>query len=295
MSILEFTKMQGCGNDYIYTIATDRRPDDPGALSKRLSDRHFGIGADGLILLCASEVADVKMEMYNADGSRGAMCGNGIRCLARLAYESGVARKNPLAIETDCGTKTVWLKFDGSRVCGATVDMGAPILEGREIPTLTSGRVIDYRLEVAGQVEAITAVSMGNPHCVVFVNDYRVFKMSDSDFAVRGREFEHHPFFPRGVNTEFILAIAKDRLQMRVWERGSGETFACGTGACAALVAAALTQRSDRKAVVELRGGNLEIEWRDHGADSDHVFMTGDAVEVFRTRLEVGSSKILAL
>jgi diaminopimelate epimerase len=136
---------------------------------------------------------------------------------------------------------------------------------------------------------------MGNPHCVVFVNDYRVFKMSDSDFAVRGREFEHHPFFPRGVNTEFILAIAKDRLQMRVWERGSGETFACGTGACAALVAAALTQRSDRKAVVELRGGNLEIEWRDHGADSDHVFMTGDAVEVFRTRLEVGSSKILAL
>jgi len=295
MSILEFTKMQGCGNDYIYTIATDRRPGDPGALSKKLSDRHFGIGADGLILLCASEIADVKMEMYNADGSRGAMCGNGIRCLARLAYESGVARKNPIAVETDSGTKTVWLKFDGSRVCGATVDMGAPILEGRNIPTLTSGRVINHRLEVAGQVEAITAVSMGNPHCVVFVNEDWVFGLSASDFAARGREFEHHPFFPDGVNTEFVLPIAKDRLRMRVWERGSGETFACGTGACAALVAAVLTQRCERKAVVELRGGNLEIEWRDHGADWDHVFMTGDAVEVFRTRLEVGSSKILAL
>ncbi|HEY2663391.1 MAG TPA: diaminopimelate epimerase [Candidatus Binataceae bacterium] len=295
MSILEFTKMQGCGNDYIFTLATDRRPGDPAALAKRLSDRRFGIGGDGLILLCSSEIADLKMEMYNADGSRGAMCGNGIRCLARLAYESGVARKNPIAVETDSGIRTVWLKFDGSRICGATVDMGAPILEGRDIPTLAGGRVIQYPLEVAGKVETITAVSMGNPHCVIFVGDDSIFKKSDSEFAALGREFERHPFFPDGVNTEFVLPIAKDRLRMRVWERGSGETFACGTGACAALVAAVLTARAERKATVELRGGNLEIEWRDRGADSDHVFMTGDAVEVFRTRLEVGSSKILAL
>jgi diaminopimelate epimerase len=295
MSILEFTKMQGCGNDYIFTLATERRPNDPAALAKRLSDRHFGIGGDGLILLCASEIADLKMEMYNADGSRGAMCGNGIRCLARLAYESGVARKNPIAVETDSGIRTVSLSFDGGRVCGATVDMGAPILEGRDIPTLASGRLIHYPLEVAGKVEAITAVSMGNPHCVVLVSDDSVFKKPDSEFAALGREFERHPFFLGGVNTEFVLPIAKDRLRVRVWERGSGETLACGTGACAAVVAAALTERADRKATVELRGGSLEIEWRDRGADSDHVFMTGDAVEVFRTRLEVGASKILAL
>lgn len=298
MSILEFTKMQGCGNDYIFTLATDRRPDNPPALARRLSDRRFGIGGDGLILLCGSEVADVKMEMYNADGSRGAMCGNGIRCLARLAYESGVARKNPIAVETDSGIRTVWLQFASNRISGATVDMGAPILEGRDIPTRASGRVIQYPLEVARKIETITAVSMGNPHCVVFVGDDSVFEKSDGEFAALGRPFERHPFFPDGVNTEFALPIARDRLRMRVWERGSGETYACGTGACAALVAAALTGHSERKATIELRGGSLEIEWREGGrgaTESDHVFMTGDAVEVFRTRIEVGSSRILAL
>ncbi len=289
---LEFTKMHGCGNDYIYLLATERRPTAPAALARRLSDRRFGVGGDGLIMLCPSERADVRMEMYNADGSRAEMCGNGIRCLARLAYERGLARRNPLTVETDCGVKTVWLKLEDGRVTAATVDMGEPILEGREIPALAAGRVVDYRLEVEGRPETITAVSMGNPHCVIFVNDEEVFGLGDERFAALGRRFERHPFFPRGVNTEFVLPLGRERLKMRVWERGSGETLACGTGACAALVAGVLTGRTERRAAVELRGGRLEIEWRERAEGAGHVFMTGEAVEVFRGRLEIDSSEM---
>jgi diaminopimelate epimerase len=233
------------------------------------------------------------MEMYNADGSRGDMCGNGIRCLARLAFERGLVRTNPMVVETDAGLKTVALRLEGRRVISATVDMGAPILEGRDIPVNADGRIIDYPLEVAGRRESITAVSMGNPHCVVFVGDDGVFKLQDRDFAVLGREFEHHPFFPRRVNTEFILATSRHHLKMRVWERGSGETWACGTGACAALVAAVLTNHCERTAMVELRGGNLEIEWRAEGADANHVFMTGNAVEVFNGAVELGADEMI--
>jgi diaminopimelate epimerase len=301
MRKLPFVKMHGCGNDYIYVVADRIRPADPGALSKRLSDRRFGIGGDGLIMLCPSKsadarikTADVRMEMYNADGSRGEMCGNGIRCVARLYYEISGGRKNPIAVDTDCGVKTIALKLEGGRPVAATVDMGEPILEGREVPADHDGRVIDYSLEVAGRVEKITAVSMGNPHCVVFVSDDGIFALDDAEFARLGRQFEHHPFFPRRVNTEFILPVARDRLKMRVWERGSGETLACGTGACASLVAAVLTGRADRKATVELRGGNLEIEWRERGPAANHVFMTGEAIEVFRGEVELDDGELVA-
>src|SRR3984957_13058639 len=293
MATLEFTKMHGCGNDYIYIVATRARPADPAALSIKLSDRHFGIGADGLIMLAPSSLADIRMEMYNADGSRGDMCGNGIRCVARLAFDRGLVRRNPMRIETDAGLKTVRLQLEGRRVTGARVNMAEPILDGREIPVNADGRVIDYPLEVAGRRESITAVSMGNPHCVVFVADDGVVKLQDRDFAALGREFEHHPFFPRRVNTEFILATSRRNLKMRVWERGSGETWACGTGACAALVAAVLTNHADRTATVEPRGGNLEIEWRADGPDANHVFMTGNAVEVFHGAVELGAEEMV--
>jgi diaminopimelate epimerase len=288
MATLDFTKMQGCGNDYIYVIAMRARPADPSQLSVGISDRHFGIGADGLIMLTPSTNADVRMEMYNADGSRGDICGNGIRCLARLAWERGLVRANPMLVETDAGLRAVELKF-----VSATVDMGEPIIEGRQIPVTADGRIIDYPLEVDGRTERITAISMGNPHCVVFVPNAAVFQLADLDFAALGRKFEHHPFFPKRVNTEFILPESRRHLRMRVWERGSGETWACGTGACAALVAAVLNDRADRKATLELRGGKLEIEWRESGPDANHVFMTGNAVEVFRGEIEVGDGEII--
>jgi diaminopimelate epimerase len=294
MPKLPFVKMHGCGNDYIYVVADRIRPADPGALAQRLSDRRFGIGGEGLIMLCPSADADVRMEMYNADGSRGEICGNGIRCVARLYYQVSGGRKNPIAVDTDCGIKTITLRIDAGAPAAATVDMGEPVLEGREIPVNMDGRVIDYPLDVAGRLEKITAISMGNPHCVVFADDDRIFGLDDAEFARLGRSFEHHQFFPRRVNTEFILPLARNRLRMRVWERGSGETLACGTGACAALVAAVLTGRADRNATVELRGGNLEIEWRESGAGRNHVFMTGEAIEVFRGEVELGDAELVA-
>jgi diaminopimelate epimerase len=293
MPTLEFTKMHGCGNDYVFVVADRVRPADPAGLSARVSHRRFGVGADGLILLAPSRAADVRMEMFNADGSRGDMCGNGIRCLARLAYERGLARRNPIRVETDSGIKTIELHFDDGRIAGATVDMGEPILDGREIPVDADGRVIDHPLSIDGRTERITAVSMGNPHCVVFVDGDSVFRLDDLEFAALGRKFERHPFFPRRTNTEFVLPLARDRLRMRVWERGSGETWACGTGACAALVAAVLTGRGGRRATVELRGGRLEIEWRAAGPGANHVFMTGDAIESFRGTIEVAADELV--
>lgn len=287
--------MHGCGNDYIYVVATARRPADPAALSRRLSDRRFGIGGDGLILLGRAERADVSMEIYNADGSRAEMCGNGIRCVARLAYEQGLAHGNPVMVATDSGLKRVWLEFDGTVARAATVDMGAPILEGPRIPAAAEGRIIAHPLAVDGTTWPITAISMGNPHCVVLVEDERVFALPEHEFAALGRQFEHHPFFPRGVNTEFVLIETPNRLRMRVWERGSGETLACGTGACAALVAVALNRRGGRQAQVALRGGTLGIEWRASGPDADHVFMSGEAVTVFSGQVELEAREMVAL
>jgi diaminopimelate epimerase len=295
MPKLRFVKMHGCGNDYVYLVADRMRPADPAALARRLSDRRLGIGGDGLILLCPSIDADVRMEMYNADGSRGEMCGNGIRCLARLHYETAGGHKNPLAVATDCGIKTVALTVSGSGPVAATVDMGEPILAGRDIPVDHEGSVIDFALPVAGGVERITAISMGNPHCVVFVTDDYIFGLDDREFARRGRLFEHHPFFPRRVNTEFVRPLARDRLKVRVWERGSGETLACGTGACASLVAAVLTGQADRRATVELRGGNLRIDWRESGTDANHVFMSGEAVEVFRGEIDLSDDELITV
>lgn len=295
MRKLPFVKMHGCGNDYVYVIANRVRPADPAGLARRISDRRFGVGGDGLIMLCPAANADVRMEMYNADGSRGEMCGNGIRCVARLCYETAGRHRNPLAVATDCGIKTVALSFGPDGRIAATVDMGEPILEGREIPVNHDGRVVDFPLRIGDRVERISCVSMGNPHCVVFVDDDRIFALDEQEFAGIGRQFEHHSFFPHRVNTEFVRPLERNRLQIRVWERGSGETLACGTGACASAVAAVLTGRTERRATADLRGGSLEIEWREGGAGADHVFMTGEAVEVFRGEIELHDDELIAV
>jgi diaminopimelate epimerase len=214
MPKLPFVKMHGCGNDYVYVVADLIRPADPAGFARRVSDRRLGIGGDGLIMLCPTTDADVRMEMYNADGSRGEMCGNGIRCLARLYYEAAGGHKNPITVATDCGIKTVALTVGGGPVA-ATVDMGEPILAGPDIPVDYNGPVIDFPLQVGGRVERITAVSMGNPHCIVFVADDQIFGLDDAEFARVGQQFEHHRFFPRRVNTEFVRPLARDLLKMQ--------------------------------------------------------------------------------
>jgi len=279
MARLPFVKMHGIGNDYVYVDCFAHRVLDPVALAQRISPRRTGIGSDGLILICPSTVADCRMEMYNADGSRGEMCGNGIRCVGKYVAESGLVRANPLRVETDAGVMTLQLELHNGRVAQVTVDMGAPVLDGPRIPVAAEGRVIDAPLEIGGQTYRITCVSMGNPHCVVFLPE-----VEDLDLERIGPSFERHAFFPRRVNTEFVRVDVPTRLRMRVWERGSGETAACGTGACAALVAAVLTRRAERRATLHLNGGDLDIDWR---AADDHVYMTGSADEAFRGEIEV--------
>ncbi len=281
MTTLPFTKMHGIGNDYVYVDCFENTVADPPALARQVSPRNPGIGSDGLILICPSDVADCRMEMYNADGGRGEMCGNGIRCVAKYAFDHGLTRSNPMRVETDAGIKDIQLHLEGDTVVQATVDMGEPILDGRAIPVDADGRVVAADLEVAGESVQITCVSMGNPHCVLFVDD-----VTSLDLPTIGPVYENHPFFPNRVNTEFVRVDSDTSLTMRVWERGSGETAACGTGACAVLVAAVLNGHSRRKATVHLNGGDLEIEWRE---SDDHVLMTGAAAEVFRGEIEVGS------
>jgi diaminopimelate epimerase len=278
MERLSFTKMHGIGNDYVYVDCMSRQIADPAALARRVSPRHTGIGSDGLILICPSSTADVRMEMYNADGSRGEMCGNGIRCVGKYAYDHGLCRRETLRVETDAGIKVLQLEIAGGLVTGVTVDMGPPELEGARIPVAGTGRIVDAELEIEPQpglgTNRVTCVSMGNPHCVLFVDD-----VEHLDLERIGPRFEHHPFFPKRVNTEFVRVDAPDNVRMRVWERGSGETAACGTGACAVVVAGVLTERTARRCRVRLNGGDLAIEWRE--ADG-HVYMTGPAEEVFR-------------
>ncbi len=281
MTTIPFTKMHGIGNDYVYVDCFAHPVADPAGLARLVSPRRTAVGADGVILICPSTTADVRMEMYNADGSRGEMCGNGIRCVAKYAWDHGLSRANPMRVETDAGTKLLDLRLRGGQVDEVTVDMGTPILDGPRIPVAAEGRVVDAPLQIAGTTYQITCVSMGNPHCVVFVPD-----VDGLDLERIGPTFEHHAFFPKRVNTEFIRIDGPNALTMRVWERGSGETAACGTGACAALVAAALTGRAERTATVHLRGGDLRIEWR---AGDDHVLMTGSATEVFSGTIEVPS------
>jgi len=279
---LPFTKMHGIGNDYVYVNAFETTLADPAAVARAVSPRRTGIGSDGLILIAPSAIADVRMEMYNADGSRGKMCGNGIRCVAKFAYEHGLARRPELRVETDCGVRTLTLDVRGGRVESVTVDMGAPDLSPTALPIASEARLVDAPFEIDGEERRITCVSMGNPHCVLFVDSTET-----APVTTLGPRIESHPLFPQRVNVEFVEpvgALPAARLRMRVWERGSGETAACGTGACAVVVAAHLTGRGRRRADVDLLGGTLAIEWSE--AD-DHVYMTGGATEVFSGEFEV--------
>ncbi len=280
---MKFTKMHGCGNDYVYVDCTKEVISDIAATAVRVSDRHFGIGSDGLILIKSSEVADFEMDMYNADGSRGKMCGNGIRCVAKYVYDHGLTNKTEITVDTQAGIKTLQLTVCDGKVSKVRVDMGEPVLIPQEIPVKASvlGLADDRReaivaqpFTVANSSYDITCVSMGNPHCITFIDeDVRSFPLE----AI-GSLFEKHELFPEGVNTEFVNIIDKEHLRMRVWERGSGETLACGTGACAVAVASYLNGFTGRKVDVELMGGHLEIVY---DAATNHVFMTGPATEVF--------------
>jgi diaminopimelate epimerase len=277
---IPFVKMHGAGNDYVYVNGFASDVTDPARIATLVSPRRTGIGSDGLILVRPSEIADCRMEMYNADGSRGLMCGNGIRCVGKLAWDEGLSRANPMRVETDCGVKTLELAIENGRVVAANVDMGEPILEPAKIPVRFDGeRMIDQPIRAAGGRYTGTAVSMGNPHFVIFLPEVEGLELERI-----GPSFERHEIFPERVNTEFLKVIAPGEARMRVWERGSGETAACGTGACAAVVAGVLTGRLARRALVHLNGGDLEIEWRE---SDGHVFMRGEAVEVFRGEIEV--------
>jgi len=272
---MRFTKMQGIGNDYIYVDCFDAAPADPAALARRISDRHFGVGGDGLILILPSEQADVRMRIFNADGSEAQMCGNGIRCLAKYAYEHGLARKNPMRVQTGAGIKEVALaiRADG-RVESATVDMGEPIFEPDRIPVRLNGAdVLALPLEAGGRKFTAVCLSMGNPHAVIFTDDVDAVPLGELGPAI-----ENDEHFPQRVNVHFAQVLRRDEIRMHTWERGSGRTLACGTGACAACVAAARTGRADRRVIVHLPGGDLRIEWRE---DDNHVYMTGPAQEVF--------------
>ena len=271
---MRFTKMHGIGNDYVYVNGFDERVDDPAALARAVSDRHFGIGGDGLILILPSDKADCRMRMFNADGSEAQMCGNGIRCVAKYVHDHGIARRTALTVETLAGVLELDLVVVDGVVDRVRVNMGEPRLQRAQIPMRGApGEVISEPLHVNGAAFEVTAVSMGNPHCVVFVEDVDGF-----DVARWGPLFEHHDAFPERVNTEFIQVRDRESFSMRVWERGSGETLACGTGAAAAAVACHLTGRTGRRVTGHLLGGPLELEWQ---AGSNQVLMTGPAVEVF--------------
>ncbi|MGN1020070.1 MAG: diaminopimelate epimerase [Aristaeellaceae bacterium] len=271
---MRFTKMHGIGNDYIYINCFEERVEDPGTLSVRMSRPHFGVGSDGLILICPSDVADFTMKMYNADGSESEMCGNGIRCLGRYVYERGLTRETSFTVMTGGGLKQLELKVSGGKVQSVRVDMGSPVLTPGLIPTtLTGEMVMGAALHVGGTNYKVHCVSMGNPHCVVFVKDPDLVDLPDL-----GPLFEHHEAFPRRTNTEFVQVLSRDHLRMRVWERGAGETLACGTGACASLVAAVLTGQADRKVTMDLLGGSLELEW---SPEDNHVYQEGPATFVF--------------
>jgi diaminopimelate epimerase len=267
--------MQGAGNDYVYVDCfRQEMPHNPAGLSRAISDRHFGVGSDGLILICPSTLADARMRMFNADGSESEMCGNGIRCVAKFLYDHGLVRKPSLRIETGRGILSLDLEIKSGLVSQVRVDMGEPILEASKIPTTLSGAPpVNAALDVAGRTMTVTCVSVGNPHCVVFVDE-----ITDELVLGLGPKIEIHPAFPRKINVEFISVKSPDELNMRVWERGSGETLACGTGACASTVAGVLAGKSQRRVTMHLRGGDLQLEWSEK---DNHVYMTGPAVEVF--------------
>ena len=279
---MRFTKMHGLGNDYVYVNCFEEKdlPGDLSELARRISDRHFGVGGDGMILVRPSEIGDARMQMFNADGSEAEMCGNGVRCVAKLVYDHGICKNETLNIETGAGVLAIDLEVVDGRVARASVDMGCPILSGPEIPTTLPGNpaldgspVCDVPLEVDGQELRVTCVSMGNPHCVTFVD-----KITDQQVLGLGPKVECHPAFPNRINAEFVEVLSPTEMNMRVWERGSGETLACGTGACAVGVAGVLNGRTERSVTIHLLGGDLEIEWSEA---TNRVRMTGPATEVF--------------
>lgn len=276
----KFYKMHGIGNDYIYFDCMKEPLPHPGELSARLSDRRCSIGGDGIILLCPSDIADCKMRMFNADGSEGKMCGNGIRCVGKLAHDLGYVKGEECTVETLSGVKKLQFTLDGDgKVASVRVDMGAAILNGREIPSTIEGdSVVAYPLPVDGEEYKITLVSMGNPHCVVFRDPENL------DLETLGKKFEYNPVFPERVNTEFVRVMRRNHLKMRVWERGSGETWACGTGACAAAVAGVLNGYCDKnqEILVNLLGGDLRITYTD-----ETVYMVGTATLVFTGEVEI--------
>lgn len=271
---MRFTKMHGAGNDYVYINCFEPVSlGDIPQLAIKMSDRHFGVGGDGIVLICPSERADARMRMFNNDGSESEMCGNAVRCVAKYVYDHGICQKDELKIETGRGVLTLHVSTHQGKVDRVRVNMSTPILKSADIPTTLPGDPpILAPLEVAGRSLQVTCVSMGNPHCVTFVDD-----VTDDWVLNVGPKIEHHSAFPRRVNAEFIKIVSPRETIMRVWERGSGETLACGTGACASVVAGVLAGRNERRVTVHLRGGDLEIEW----ADSNEVFMTGPATEVF--------------
>ena len=293
---MKFTKMHGCGNDYVYVDCFSETVEHPEEAAKVVSDRHFGIGSDGLILIRPSKVADFEMAMYNADGSRGEMCGNGIRCVAKYVYDFGLTDKTSISVETLAGIKYLDLTVKDKKVEKVRVNMGAPILEPSEIPVLMSGdepeagtarhgsklagAVIAQPLNVAGKEYQVTCVSMGNPHCVIFMDE----DVRTLDLEKIGPDFENHRVFPKRTNTEFVNVIDGTHLRMRVWERGSGETLACGTGTCATVVAAILNGLTEDAVDVELLGGMLHIEWN---REENLVYMTGPATVVYTGEIEL--------
>lgn len=271
---MKFTKMQGIGNDYVYVNCLKERIENPPELAKVISDRHFGIGSDGLIMINPSDKADFEMEMYNADGSRSEMCGNGIRCVAKYVYDYGLTDKTSISVETLAGIKYLDLTVENGKVSLVKVDMGSPILCAEEIPVVSEEKqVINEPIIIEGTTYHMTAVSMGNPHTVVFIDDVKGL-----DIEKIGPLFENHARFPRRVNTEFVRVIDRKTVEMRVWERGSGETLACGTGACAVAVACVLNELTEDEVTVRLLGGDLRIKW---DRSENKVYMTGPATVVF--------------
>ena len=283
---MKFTKMEGIGNDYVYVDCTQKEIENPNEISKKISNRHFGIGSDGLILICKSDIADFKMRMFNSDGSEAEMCGNGIRCVGKFIYDNNLSSKTNLKIETLAGIKNLTLNLKENKVDTVTVDMGKPILDAKDIP-VKGEKIYNFdgtdfckvKVQVEDKEFEPTCVSMGNPHAVSFIKDVENF-----DLEKYGSRIEKDEHFPKKVNAEFIEIIDKQNIKMRVWERGAGETLACGTGACASVVACYLNGYSNGKITVHLKGGNLEIEWN---KEDGHVYMTGPAREVFTGEIKL--------
>ena len=279
---MKFTKMHGCGNDYIYVDCTKEVLENEGAISEKLSTRRFGVGSDGLICIKNSNVADFRMSMYNADGSEGKMCGNGIRCVGKYVYDNGLTDKTIVTVETLSGIKTLELTVVEGKVELVRVDMGAPIINAKDIPAISpngSDKIINEAIDVEGKEYKVTCVSMGNPHCITYVDDTKSL-----DLEKIGPGFENHKMFPDRVNTEFIQIISRNEINMRVWERGSGETLACGTGACASVVACVLNGLTEDEVKVNLIGGELFIKY---DREADTVYLKGPATTVYTGEVDI--------